>query len=674
MLAQGPTGNTDTVSYSPGSQSIQGVIPFARSYPLTITAPDTLTGAATVLLTSNIAVTSAPAGVSNTTALSYLSFSQSSVTFSGASQTITVTVTMTVPANAVAGGYGYQIYASGWPTGTAANNNGTAINATVSLPANVGAPPSVVISTPTDLQAFSFAPTAFPAQIPLSFTGTAVSAHPILSVDANLTGPSVNGAAITVTGTSTTANATVTATGNMTVSQPGTYIVQARASNDGGTSATSNTFTVSIAGTPPTVSISSPTPSQIFTIPAGSTQVAVPFTFAGSSTYGAISSLTATLNGTSFTAFTTTGLNTLAVSGSAPSVSLAAGTYTLVTSATNPYGTASAQTTFKVVSATPPPTLALAISKPVDGSIITRVAGSPATAVPFAINATETNGTVSTLTATLGNGTTTVPVTFTPTGLTTTTAAGSGNLSISAAGTYTLTATATGTGGLTTTSSVKFTVKETQPAPQPCTTKVLWLQPLADGKVQSCSNSVSVAFEIQKCCPSTSSGSTSCGGATWGWTSCGWGWGGWSWGGWTWSQTGCSWYGADNDDDDDNNCNSWNRNGDTHNRFCPSSNDWADHSGGDCQVPNTNCTLAKDTSVYVSIYEVFPNCTTGTPSTYSYSSGYVGNNHYSISANNIYKLSFTPGSGKHRYRIEIDNFASGSSTPTLIGTREFTTQ
>ncbi len=639
-FAQPATGFTDTVSYSPSSQAIQGIIPFSRSYPLTITSPDTLTGPATVSLTSNIVVTASPAGVLTSTALSFLTFSQNSLTFSGPSQSITVTVTMNVPLTALVGGYGYQIYTSGWPAGTAANNNGTAINATVSLPANVGAPPSVIISTPTDLQSFSFAATAFPAQIPLTFTATAVSAHPILSVDANLTGPAATGVAIAVTGTSVTANATVTASGNMTVSQPGTYIVQARASNDGGTSATSNTFTVSIAGTPPAVSISSPTPSQIFTIPAGSTQAAVPFTFAGSSTYGSISALTATLNGAAFTSFTTTGLNTLAVSGSAPSVSLAAGTYTLVASATNPYGTANAQTTFTVVGATPPPTLALAISKPVDGSIITRVAGSPATAVPFAINATETNGTVSTLTATLGNGTTTVPVTFTPTGLTTTTAAGSGNLSISTAGTYTLTATATGTGNLTKTTAVKFTVKETQPAPQPCTTKVLWLQPLADGKVQSCAKNVSVAFQIQKCCPSTSGGGSA----------------------------------TDDDDDDDDYCNSWNRSGDKHNRRDLNCFDWGDHSSGDCQVANTNCTLVKDTSVYVSIYEVFPNGTTGTPKIFKYTYGYVGTTCYSIAANNVYKFTFTPGSGKHRYRIEVDNFASGSNTPTLIGTREFTTQ
>jgi len=155
---------------------------------------------------------------------------------------------MSVPSNAVNGTYGYQIYTAGW-LGTLANN-GSSINASVAPSTATGAPPSVVISTPTNLQTFTFAPSALPAQIPLSFTATATAAHPILSVDANLTGPGANGAAITVTGTSTNGNATVTAIGNMTVSQVGTYIVQARGSNDGGTSSTVTTYTVVVVGVP----------------------------------------------------------------------------------------------------------------------------------------------------------------------------------------------------------------------------------------------------------------------------------------------------------------------------------------------------------------------------------------------------------------------------------------
>ena len=633
--AQGPPP-PNTVAYSPVYRAIQGTVPpgFGTTYQLTITAPPTLSAATSVAF-GNIQVTAAPSGVSNPTALGYLSIAPSTLNFTAPNQALTVNVTLTVPGTATPGSYGYQIFTTGWANGP--DNFGTAINATVSPSTGAGSPPSVIISTPQDLQAFNFVPSALPARIPFTFTSTATAGHPIVSVDANL-----DGLPIVLTSTTTNANATVTSNGTLLVTQPGTYHIQARAGNDSGTGAATNTFTVTVAGVPPTVAITSPTPNQVFTTVLGVVPP-TPFTLNASSTFGNITAVTATLNGTSLTPLTV-GLGTLAVSGTWPSLGITAtGTYTLVVTATNPYGTASTQTTFTVVDPSVTPKLSLSIAKPVDGTIVTRVAGSPATVVPFSFTAAETNGTVSTLAAKLILGTSTTNATVATTGLNTASATGSGNLTVSTAGTYTFTATATGTGGLTTTSSVKFTVKETQPSPQPCTTKVLWLQPIADGKVQKGGCTVSVAFQIQQCC--ASSGSTGGGSAD-----------------------------DDDDDDDDSYSSSWSWGGDKHNRRDVSESDYGDHSYGGCQVANTTCSLVKDTSVYVTIYEVFSNGTTGTPKTYSYTNGNVGTTHYAISSTNIYKLSFVPGSGKHRYHVEVDNFQNGSTTPTLLGTREFTTQ
>jgi len=268
------------------------------------------------------------------------------------------------------------------------------------------------------------------------------------------------------------------------------------------------------------------------------------------------------------------------------------------------------------------------------------VAGSPATQVPLAFTANESHGTVTGFSAKLNN----VAIALTSTsGLNTGTASGGATLSVTAAGTYTVVVTATGTGGLTSTDTAKFTVKETQPAPQPCATKVLWLGACALGKVLQGGCSVDVWFQIQQ---SVTSSSGSCnddddddhhrfGSYSGGYT---------------------GYRGAWDDDDDD----------DGHN-----SNDF---SYGDYGRNGGSCVLLSDKTVIVSVSEVYSNGTTSSPKNYTYSSTSANSSHYVIDSSKRYKMSFKPSSGSHRYRFEVYYFAAGSTKPKVIGTSEITTK
>jgi hypothetical protein len=138
-----PRTDPPIVSYSPGNKPIQGQIPpgFSVSYPLKITSPNNLSAPNTVSLNAIVirdpvtGVPILPSGVQDATALSYLTFSPSSLTFPKSTQTLTTIVTMAVPGTAVPGAYGFQIRALGWrvdPT-LGLSNDGSSINATVTF-------------------------------------------------------------------------------------------------------------------------------------------------------------------------------------------------------------------------------------------------------------------------------------------------------------------------------------------------------------------------------------------------------------------------------------------------------------------------------------------------------------------------------------------------------------
>ena len=306
----------------------------------------------------------------------------------------------------------------------------------------------------------------------------------------------------------------------------------------------------------------------------------------------------------------------------------------------------SATSTAGTLTVNAPATLTIAISQPLDGTVITRVAGSPATSVPFTFKATATGANVTGLSAQVG----TTSVTVAATGTNTPTATGTGSFAVSAAGNYTFTAKATGTGTLTASASVTITVKETQPQPQPCTTTVVWSGDVLSTKVLG-DKVIDVNFKVKQCCPTTTGGGGSC---------------------------------DDDDDDGDHRSSGGDDNDDSEHysspgRYSSGGDDNDDNdshtshfceNGGSGGSPN-NCSYMKDKTVVVTIYEVLSNGKTGTPVTFTYTSGKATSSKFTIDSTGLYDVQFVPASGKHTYHVDVDYFPVGSTKPTLIGSEEF---
>ena len=476
-----------TVVYKPSLKLIEGDQPLLTSYVLSIVSPTTLVAGSSVTVTPTIVVNQCPAGVATATALSFVSLSASSLTFTGPNQIQDVTVSVSVPTGTPAGDYVWAIATAGWAAGTL-DSKGT-INAKVTVPL-VPAAPSISIAAPLDGAAFNQLSSAFPLSIPLTFTASAPAVSPITGIDADINGTAVT---LTATGLST---GSVSAAGTIAVSVPGVFTIRARATNSVDTSTDTAEITVNILAPPPVVAIVQPTASTF--IYAGTT-LSIPFAFTGTSVYGNITSLAATLNGAPLT-ITSAGVGSLAAAGGGTFAVNAAGTYTLAVTATSPYGTASTSKAFSVSSAqtVPPPTVSIA--QPLNGAVFTRVAGSAATNIPYAFTAAAAGTTISSIKGTLNGN----PVALTPSGLGSATAGSTGNFSLTAPGTYTFVASAV-SGSLSGSKSITFTVNET-PAPTPdCT--VNWLPPISLGKVQKGGSVLPVKFTLDCNCRRCGNGS-----------------------------------------------------------------------------------------------------------------------------------------------------------------------
>ncbi|HLP25301.1 MAG TPA: hypothetical protein VK477_06470, partial [Acidobacteriota bacterium] len=434
----------------------------------------------------------------------------------------------------------------------------------------------------------------------------------ITSIEAQL-----NGNSLTFTRT-TNSDGSITGSGSFTVATPGAYKITASATNSIGTSSDAAEFTVVVSAPPPVVSIATPT-GPSYTMVAGTT-LSLPYSFSAQSYYGGITTLTARLNGVPVI-FSPSGLQTLNASGAGNFAITTAGDYTLVVTATDQNGTATATRTFNVAATTPVPVVT--ISQPVNGTTITRVAGSPATSVPFTFTATANTGfTISTVTASL-NGT---PVTVTPAGLGTANAGGSGTLSISTPGTYTLVATGT-SAGVTASASTTFTVTETQPPTSKC--DVIWLPPINLNKVQQGGSVLPIKFKI--CCDDH-------------------------------SRCRNNGNGRDHCDRDDRD-----RNG---SYDCDNGQHYGWGRDSDDEI-HANCKGDRDTSIVIAIYEIRSNGTSTTPTLYAFDRCSPNPPTYTIQGNNMYHLNFPVPKGKHTFRVEVYRASSSSTTPQLIGGKEF---
>jgi PKD repeat protein len=445
---------TNLADYSPAVQVLQGSLPFTQNYDLSIVSPANYPLATSSTVTYAITVNAKPAGVSDATALSYLTFSSPSLLFTNPLETKIVNVRLAVPTGAVAGAYGFQIVAVGWPAGIVFDNVGASVNATTTnvLPA---APPTVVIGTPADGAIISVAPGFFPIQVPFAFTATANAVDPIII----LVTATINGQALPLTSTVGLNTRSVSGGATLTISQPGTYSVVASATNAAGVASDTNQFTVSVTAAPPTVVINSPTPNSVYTYLTGSTATIVPFAFTANSNLGGIQTLTVKVDNDNAT-FIPFGLGTLQAYGLINLPYTTTGTHTVSVTTTDNYGTATANSNFTVNVVTPTPTIT--INQPTAGATFTAAAGATTVNVPYTFVSTSNNGFfVDSVSASLDGNAVTIGST---TGLGSATATSTGTLTSVAAGSHTLVVKGI-SAGIEVTTSTNFTVTAVTPPP-----------------------------------------------------------------------------------------------------------------------------------------------------------------------------------------------------------------
>lgn len=454
------------LGYNGDYREIEGEQPFTYTYSVDITGLfiPALGGPTTAPLT--VVSLARPEGVSEATALSFITLSQNSVTFSGNGfgQVQTVGVSINVPEGDNVGDYAYRIKTGTWPNGLLIGDSGTLINMKVTEPGVVSIPPTVSISSPADQSSYVYTPANGPLLIPFTFTGVSNDASLIETMDADLNNTAES---VTTLGLGTTS---ASASGTLSITSGGLYTLRARASNGADTAEDTVEFTVTVSSTPPAITPTAPINNAVYTLTLGQT-IQIPVGFSAASPYGPITNVTATVNGDPLDGLTSTGVGTLNVSGSGSIGVNAPGSYVFIYSATNAIGTSTATVNVTVNGVTPPPVVTIA--EPAPATVVNRVTGEAPTAVPFSTQTTTPYGTIQSLTVTL-NGT---AVSTSVAGLSTASATGSGSFSVSGPGTYTMTATASN-GGAVASASRTFTVVETAP---PVDYTLAWLPPVSAG-------------------------------------------------------------------------------------------------------------------------------------------------------------------------------------------------
>lgn len=449
------TGGTPVVSYTPSTSLMGGQIPYSRFYDLEIKSPSSAASNTPLTVTIQLSVNSKPVSVSDATALSYVSLSTPTLSYTAPNQTRIVRITVTVPLSAEPGSYGYQVMAVGFPTNAqgALVNVGASIDSTITA-ADVLAPPTVGIVTPADGTEIRAA--ALPVTIPLSFTAasTGSTATPITSVQADLD----NGTTVPLSG-SGLGTTSVAAQGSLTINSYGSHTVTVSATNQGGTATDTNAFTVVIDAPPPTVVINTPTAGSTYTYRLGAAATVVPFTFTGRSNIGNVRTLTAKVDNAEVT-FTPSGIGTGTATGSINLPYTTAGSHTVSVTVTDDVGSATTSSNFTVTIIAPTP--AIDITSPTDDQIFTIPTGQTTVNVPFRFVTTSNNGfVVDSVTASVG---TTVITNITTTGLGTATATSTGTMNGLVAGTYTINATGT-SAGINVSDAVRFTVRAAAAVP-----------------------------------------------------------------------------------------------------------------------------------------------------------------------------------------------------------------
>ncbi|HTZ19574.1 MAG TPA: hypothetical protein VMC06_01730 [Opitutaceae bacterium] len=453
---------------------------------------------------------------------------------------------------------------------------------------------------------------------------------------------------------------------------------------------------------PPSVQLNSPTDGSSYVYTVGGPAVSIPLQFQATAAAATpITGVDADASGAPIPV-TITGLNSGNVSATGTILLSAPGIYAIQARATNSAGTSATAVSITVTIAGPAPKVTIA--QPTASGSYTYVIGGPPLGVPFSIAATSAYGGVNALAATLNGN----PVTVTTSGLGTLNATGTGTLQLSAAGQYTLSATATDALGATTT-SVQFTVNAQYPPPsvtitQPTNgavfTYVAGNPPLsipfaftaqaATGATISSLNASLNGTAVTV--TSTGVGTTSAAGSgTLQVSAAG-----------TYTFTaGAAGGGASGSSKLTFTVNVTQPPPPPYNlvwlpplslgkvqeggskvpiKFQVQSSSIAGHKKNKDDDRNDrddrdddDDDTVKDTSVTIAISEVLANGSYSPAQIFSY--GKKPNPPtYAIEDDDTYHLNFPTTRGVHRYHIEVYNFPSGSTTPQLLGTKEFTTR
>ncbi len=486
-----PNGYPSAVTYTPQVKIVEGNQPLSQSYALSITSPSNLAANTPVTVALGLTVLSAPSGVAEADALSFISLNPASLSFTGPNQVLTTIVTVAVPLGNFAGDYAYRILPSGWPVTTnGITDTGATVNATISPPNSTDtSAPAIALLSPTDGMVYTYTPASgLPVTVPVNFSAVVgATGDPINAMVASLDTVPVS---LTIPVSLTAAGlltVSASATGSVQLTTPGSYTISVVATNRNGTSSASAGFSVVVNAPPPTITASSPASSSTFTYTLGTAGASVPVSFNATSIYGNITSLSATLDGSPI-ALSLSGVGSALTASASASLTVATtGAHSLVLSAANNYGSATPVTIpFNVASTAPAPTVS--ILTPVNGTTFNRVAGDPATIVNYTFQGGTAYGKITTVTVKLDGA----PVTAAVVGLNSPSVSGSGSASFSAGGSHTLNVTVSN-GGMTASASTTFTIKQTTP---PVCENLTWLPPISLNKTVQGGSTVPIKFEL----------------------------------------------------------------------------------------------------------------------------------------------------------------------------------
>jgi hypothetical protein len=157
-----PSNGNDSVDYAPKTQNLAGTFPFERQYTLDITSPSSLNEkgndaiAAGITANLRVNVVDFPDGSNDTAAAALVTLDDQFMVFTALAQTHTTTVHLHVTDNTIPGDYVFTIQADG-PGGIGWGNASHTLTVSVAAPVvSDTTPPAVVITSPTNGQAFTF--------------------------------------------------------------------------------------------------------------------------------------------------------------------------------------------------------------------------------------------------------------------------------------------------------------------------------------------------------------------------------------------------------------------------------------------------------------------------------------------------------------------------------------